>query len=131
MVPTAPPVSRRGTPYRGRSGQWAFLAHRISGFLVFFFLLLHVVDVGLVRSPRLYNEVHRVYGNVLLRAFEVGLLFALLYHSLNGIRIVLVDLFPGAVANERRLLAAVVALTAVAGVPGAWVIMQPALSGRL
>ena len=31
--------------YKGRSGQWAFVGHRISGFLVFMFLLLHIVDV--------------------------------------------------------------------------------------
>ena len=38
-----------------------------------------------------------------------------------------VDLFPGAVANERRLLTAVLALTVAIGVPAAWVIVRPAL----
>lgn len=124
-------MTHRSPVYRGRSGQWAFMAHRVTGFLVFFFLLLHIVDVSLVSSPRLYNEVHRVYGNVVLRAFEVGLLLALLYHSLNGLRIVLLDFFPGAVANERRLLTAVVVLTLAAGVPGAVVIMKPFVAGHL
>ena len=50
------------TVYRGRSGQWAFIGHRVSGFLVFFFLLVHIVDVSLANNPRLYNEVHAVYG---------------------------------------------------------------------
>src|SRR5919107_1231334 len=58
------------TIYRGKGGQWAFVAHRISGFLVFMFLLLHVVDVSLINvNPKLYNEVHNLYGNVLLRLF--------------------------------------------------------------
>ena len=118
------------TFYRGKSGQWAFLAHRVSGVLVFAFLLLHVVDVSLVRWPSLYDDVHRLYGNVLLRLFEVGLLFALLFHALNGLRIIAVDFFPGAVANERRLLAAAVGLTVAAGVPSAVVILWPFLSGR-
>ena len=122
---------RSSTTYRGKSGQWAFLGHRVSGFLVFLFLLLHVVDVSMVRWPSVYDEIHSLYGNVLLRLFEVGLLFALLFHTLNGLRIVAVDFFPGAVAKERRLLGAVVALTLAAGVPGGYVILKPFLDGRL
>ena len=119
-------------PYRGRSGQWAFVGHRISGVLVFMFLLLHIVDVSLINiDAELYDEVHELYGNVLLRVFEVGLLFALLFHSLNGIRIVMVDFFPGAVRQERRLLSAVVFLTLAAGIPGGYVILEPFLDGRL
>ncbi|MGI8777428.1 MAG: succinate dehydrogenase, cytochrome b556 subunit [Acidimicrobiales bacterium] len=117
-------------PYRGRSGQWAFVGHRVSGFLVFFFLLLHIVDVSLVRWPATYDDVHAVYGNVVLRLFEVGLLFALVFHSLNGLRIVAVDFFPRAVKNERRLLSAVVVMTLLLGVPGAWVIMLPFVRGH-
>jgi succinate dehydrogenase / fumarate reductase cytochrome b subunit len=128
---TAPPVTTRRRPYRGKSGQWAFVGHRVSGFLIFFFLLLHIVDVSLVRWPALYDDVHAVYGNAVLRVFEVGLLFALLFHALNGLRIVAVDFFPGAVANERRLLTAAVVLTLAMGVPGAWVIMKPFVEGWL
>ncbi len=120
---------RSSTTYRGKSGQWAFLGHRVSGFLVFLFLLLHVVDVSMVRWPSVYDEIHRLYGNVLLRLFEVGLLFALLFHTLNGLRIVAVDFFPGAVAKERRLLGGVVALTLAAGIPGGYVILKPFLDG--
>jgi succinate dehydrogenase / fumarate reductase cytochrome b subunit len=123
--------AKANTVYRGKSGQWAFIGHRVSGFLVFFFLLLHVVDVSLANNPRLYNEVHAVYGNVLLRAFEVGLLFALLFHSLNGLRVVIIDFFPNAVARERALLAGVVALTLAAGIPGAVVILWPFVHGRI
>src|SRR5919199_3976987 len=99
------------TRYRGKSGQWAFIAHRVSGILVFLFLLLHIVDVSLLRWPSVYDDVHAVYGNVVLRVFEVGLLLALVFHSLNGLRIVAVDFFPEAVRNQRRLFQAVAALT--------------------
>jgi succinate dehydrogenase / fumarate reductase cytochrome b subunit len=118
--------------YKGKSGQWAFVGHRVSGMLVFFFLLLHIVDVSLINAdPVLYDEVHDLYGNILLRLFEVGLLFALLFHSLNGIRIVLVDFFPGTVRNERRLFAVVMALTLLVGVPCGYVILEPFIDGRI
>ena len=123
------PVSPRSTVYRGKSGQWAFVLHRISGFLVFFFLLLHIVDVSLISNPELYDEVHEVYGNVLLRLFETGLLAALLYHSLNGLRIVMIDFFPGAIRNERALFAAVMFLTTALTVVGGYIIMKPWFEG--
>lgn len=123
-------MSRRPTGYRGTPGQWAFLTHRVTGVLVFLFLLLHVVDVSLVRWPDLYDDVHAVYGNIVLRVFEVGLLFALVFHALNGLRIIAVDFFPGAVRDERRLLGGVVALTLAACIPGAVVILWPFVEGR-
>lgn len=111
--------------YRGKSGQWAFIAHRITGFLVFMFLLLHVVDVSLVKHPKLYNEVHALYGRMLLRMFEVGLLGALVFHALNGWRIVMIDFFPGAIKREKTALSVVVFLTAIATIVGGYIIMRP------
>ena len=118
--------------YRGRSGQWAFVGHRISGFLVFMFLLLHIVDVSMINiDPELYDELHQLYGNVLLRLFEVGLLFALLFHAFNGVRIVTLDFFPGMVKSERRMYAVVVGLTFAAGIPGGYIILKPFIDGTL
>ena len=131
MSPPSGLTGTRGTVYRGRSGQWAFMAHRVTGFLVFFFLLLHIVDVSLVSRPELYDEVHALYGNVLLRLFEVGLLFALVFHSLNGLRVVMVDFFPGSIANEKAVLKAVVLLTLVLTAVGCFVITKPFVEGRI
>jgi succinate dehydrogenase / fumarate reductase, cytochrome b subunit len=122
--------SMTGMPYRGKSGQWAFISHRVTGFLVFMFLLLHVVDVSLVQDKHLYNEVHAVYGNVLLRLFEVGLLFALVFHALNGLRIVLIDFFPDAIRREKTFLGVVIFLTLAAGIPGGYVILRPFIEGH-
>ena len=131
-APEATKVGPTKVVYKGKSGQWAFVGHRVSGVLVFFFLLLHIVDVSLINADaELYDEVHELYGNVLLRVFEVGLLFALLFHSLNGIRIVLVDFFPGMVRNERRLFSVVLALTLLVGIPCGYVIMHPFIEGRI
>jgi succinate dehydrogenase cytochrome b subunit len=126
VVPEAPVRVGPTTPYRGKTGQWAFIFHRITGFGIFLFLLLHVVDVSLVQNKTLYNDVHRVYGNVFMRVFEVGLLFALLYHALNGLRIVLIDFFPEAVRKQELWFGIVLAIVLAAGIPGAVIIMKPA-----
>lgn len=127
----APGPYGKATVYRGRSGQWAFVLHRITGFLVFMFILLHIVDVSLinVHHGHTYDEVHQIYGNILMRLFEVGLLFALVFHALNGLRIVMVDFFPGAVKNQVRLFSAVLGLTAVLTVVGGVIIVKPFFTG--
>ncbi len=120
------------TRYRGKAGQWAFVGHRVSGFLVFLFLLLHIVDVSLANlDPRLYDEVHELYGNVLLRLFEVGLLFGLVYHSLNGLRIVMIDFFPDAIRNEKVMFSIVMGLTVIGTAAGGYIIMRPFIEGTL
>ncbi len=121
-------MQTRGTVYRGKSGMWAFTAHRVTGFLVFGFLLLHVVDVSLAGiSESLYNEVHELYGNVLLRCFEVGLLGALVFHAFNGLRIVFVDFFDAAARYQRQLSVVVVVVTVLATGVGGFVILKPFL----
>jgi succinate dehydrogenase / fumarate reductase cytochrome b subunit len=127
----APGVYAKSTVYNGKSGQWAFMLHRITGFLVFMFLLLHIVDVSLinVHHGQTYDEVHRLYGNVLLRIFEVGLLFGLVYHSLNGLRIVMIDFFPGAVKNQARLFSIVLGVTVLLTIVGGVIIVKPFFTG--
>ena len=125
-------MSPATTVYKGKTGQWAFVSHRVTGFLVFMFLMLHIVDVSLVNiDPELYNDVHALYGNVLLRLFECGLLLALLYHSFNGLRIIAVDFFPGAIKHEKQLTGAVVFFTLALGIPGSVVILWPWIEGNL
>lgn len=116
----------RGTIYKGKTGMWAFTAHRVTGFLVLLFLLLHVVDVTLAGiSEHLYDTVHAVYGNILLRLFEVGLLGALVFHALNGLRIIAVDFFDAAVARQKQLAWVVAGITAVVTLLGGIVIVLP------
>ena len=116
----------RGTIYKGKTGMWAFTAHRVTGFLVLMFLLLHVVDVTLAGvSEHLYDTVHAVYGNILMRLFEVGLLGALVFHALNGLRIIAVDFFDAAVERQKQLAWVVVAITVVVTVLGGIVIVLP------
>ncbi|MBV8162547.1 MAG: succinate dehydrogenase, cytochrome b556 subunit [Acidimicrobiia bacterium] len=125
-------MSDVSTPYRGKSGQLAFLLHRFTGFGVFMFLMLHIVDVSLVQNKHLYNEVHALYGNVFMRLFEVGLLFALVFHALNGLRIILIDFFPDAVHEnwQKNMFGIVVFLTLAAGIPGGYVILRPFIEGH-
>ncbi len=88
------------------------------------------VRVNTAGSNRVLDLLVRMQIKV-LRLFECGLLMGLLFHSLNGIRIVIVDFFPKAVRKEKMLTAWVVALTLLAGIPGSFVILKPWLDGNI
>jgi succinate dehydrogenase / fumarate reductase cytochrome b subunit len=130
-VSRAPGPYKQSSVYRGKSGQWAFILHRVTGLLVFMFLLLHIVDVSLINfhGGKTYDQVHQLYGNILLRLFEVGLLFGLVFHALNGLRIIMVDFFPGAVKNQKNLFGIVLGLTALLTAIGGVIIVKPWVTG--
>ena len=57
----------KGTLYRGRYGMWSWVAHRVTGIAIFFFLLVHVLDTAVVRiSPEAYNSVLSLYKNPIM-----------------------------------------------------------------
>lgn len=81
-----------GTLYRGNAGMWAWVLHRITGITIFFFLLVHILDTSLIRlSPDAYNAVIGSYKNPFMGLVEIGLVAAIIFHALNGIRIMLID----------------------------------------
>ena len=98
-----------GTIYRGREGMWSWVAHRISGVLIFLFLFAHVLDTALVRvSPEAYNEVMEAYKNPVVGVAEAGLVAAVIFHALNGLRIIAVDFWAKGPKYQRQLFWAVV-----------------------
>ncbi|OJX97868.1 MAG: succinate dehydrogenase, cytochrome b556 subunit [Micrococcales bacterium 73-15] len=71
---------------------WSWVLQRVTGMLLFLFLLVHVLDTALVRvSPEVYNEVIGTYKTPIMGIGELGLVAAILFHAFNGVRIILVD----------------------------------------
>jgi succinate dehydrogenase / fumarate reductase, cytochrome b subunit len=93
-----------GSVYRGHPGQWSWVLHRITGVGIILFLFAHVVDTAVVGwGPEAYNRVVSVYENPFVRILELGLVAMVLYHSFNGVKIMLIDFFPRLVAHIRLL----------------------------
>lgn len=69
-------------------GQWAWALHRATGIGIFFFLLVHVLDLALLPlAPNLYDATVASYANPFLMPMEVALVCAVIYHALNGTRL--------------------------------------------
>jgi succinate dehydrogenase / fumarate reductase, cytochrome b subunit len=97
---------------------WSWVAHRITGVMIFFFLFAHVIDTAMVRvSPDAYNRAVETYKNPIVGVMEVGLVAAVVFHALNGIRVVLVDFWSKGTRYQRQMSYGVVALWVVLMVP--------------
>ena len=116
-APRAKQAPRR-TLYRGDPGMWSWVLHRITGATIFFFLFVHVLDTALVRvSPEAYNEVVGTYKTPLVGLMEVGLVAAVLYHALNGIRVILIDFWQHGPRYQRVMLWGVAAVWLAVMIP--------------
>ena len=110
-----------GTLYRGREGMWSWVAHRITGVSVFLFLFVHVLDTALVRfDPKTYDAVIDTYKTPIVNLLEVGLVGMVLFHALNGIRIVLVDFWSKGPKFHRAMLWTIVVVWIAVMVPAVY-----------
>lgn len=104
--------------YRGAIGQWSWVLHRLSGLGVVFFLILHVVDTSWsVFYPEKYVEAIATYQSPLFTLGEFGLVAAVIYHAINGLRIVFLDYRPHLWQHQQRAAYIVLAVTAIILVP--------------
>ena len=118
-----------GTLYRGREGMWSWVAHRITGVSVFLFLFVHVLDTALVRvDVKTYDAVIDTYKTPLVNLLEVGLVGMVLFHALNGIRVVLVDFWSKGPKYHRAMLWAVVAVWVGTMLPAAYFMTKHTLT---
>jgi succinate dehydrogenase / fumarate reductase cytochrome b subunit len=93
-----------GTLYKGSPGQWSWIAHRITGVAVILFLFAHVIDTAVVGwGPVAYNRVVSVYENWVVRLLELGLVAAVLYHAINGMKIIVIDFWPSTTRYYKRM----------------------------
>lgn len=90
---------------------WSWVAHRVTGVLIFFFLFAHVLDTALVRvSPDSYNRIMDTYKTPLVNLMEVGLVAAVLYHALNGLRVMAIDFWEKGPRYQKQMTYAVLAV---------------------
>jgi succinate dehydrogenase / fumarate reductase cytochrome b subunit len=111
---------------RAEVNRWAFYLHRVSGVAITGFLALHIIDVSLYSfSHHLYDNVHALYANPVLRLCECGLIFAVLFHTINGLRLLAVDLGDVGIMTSTKILGGVVVSTVVLGLVATWFVLRP------
>jgi succinate dehydrogenase / fumarate reductase cytochrome b subunit len=81
--------------YRGKEGQLSFWLHRLSGLGTLLFLTIHILDTATVYFfPSLYGHAIALYRSTPFMLGEIALVFLVIFHGTNGLRIALFDFFP-------------------------------------
>ncbi|GHH07481.1 succinate dehydrogenase, cytochrome b556 subunit [Streptomyces rubradiris] len=92
------------------------MAHRVTGVLIFFFLFVHVLDTALVRvSPEAYDKVVATYKTPIVALLEYGLVAAILFHALNGLRVIAVDFWSKGPRYQKQMFWTVM---------GVWIVLM-------
>jgi len=117
---------RAGGPpiYAGDLGQYAWVLHRSTGIGVLFFLLVHIIDIMLIGLGRdVYDESVRFYANPFLVPMEVALVGAVIYHALNGLRVILIDFWPMGAQRQKQLFWTALIGSVLLTIPSAVIIL--------
>lgn len=110
---------------------WSWVLHRITGVATFFFLFVHVLDTALVRvNPETYDSVIETNKNPVVGLMELGLVAMVLYHALNGLRVMLVDFWSKGPQYQRVMLWTVLAIWFVVMIPAAGRIFYNMFAGH-
>ena len=118
------------TIYRGGIGQWSWILHRVTGVAVLLFLFAHILDTALIiLGPELYNRVIGVYRIPLFGLAEIGLFAAVLYHALNGVRIIVIDFWPATTRWHKQIFGIVGVLFVGIFLPVAGIMLGHILRG--
>ncbi len=116
--------------YRGREGQWAFILHRLSGVALALYLLLHVFDISLVMyGPRAFNTFLAFYHQWPFRIGLILIIAGVVYHALNGLRIIIMDFTEWGVKIQRPLWYGVMITTTLIGIPVLWKLLPEIFGG--
>ena len=119
----------QGITYRGREGHYAWLLHRLGGLGIMAFLLLHILDIFLVGFvPEVFGKFLILYTWPPFKIAELGLIFGVVYHAFNGVRIILVDFWPNRFSNlrmQRNMFRIVLILTLIVFIPAAIATVGP------
>jgi succinate dehydrogenase / fumarate reductase, cytochrome b subunit len=112
--------------YKGQSGMWSWLLHRITGLGILLFLLVHIVDISLLNfGPNVYNEGIAFFGTGIIRVISLALIAAVFYHAFNGVRIILIDFWPRAARYQGLMFGIVMVITIISFVGLGWFIIAP------
>ncbi len=111
--------------YSGGPGQYAWALHRATGIGVLFFLLVHVIDISLIGlGSAVYDASVEFYAKPFILPMEVLLVGAVVYHTLNGVRVMTIDFTSAGYRKEKLSFAIVLILSILVTLPSAWIIFR-------
>jgi succinate dehydrogenase / fumarate reductase cytochrome b subunit len=103
------------------AGMWAWVFHKLTGWILVGYLFTHIAvlstavgaDPGAVPGDAYTTTLQGLEELLIVRFLEVGLLAVAVFHIMNGIRLLFVDLGIGLGSQDRSFYASLVVTGAI------------------
>jgi succinate dehydrogenase / fumarate reductase cytochrome b subunit len=94
-------VGLQGFTYRGGGPMLSWMLHRVTGVAIALFVGTHVIASFFMQQfgSDWATIINTVYESIY---FQVVVIFIVLYHALNGLRIIILDIWPKLLEYQRE-----------------------------
>lgn len=103
------------------AGMWAWLLHKFTGWILIGYLFTHIAVLSTAtQDGTVYTDTLSGLEELLIvRFLEIGLLAVAVFHILNGLRLLMVDLGIGLESQDKSFYASLVltAFITIASIP--------------
>lgn len=92
-----------GLRYQGKGPMLTYILHRVTGLSIVLFVALHILAAFLTNyyGSAAGTFINKVYENWI---FQIYIIFCGLFHAINGLRIVILDLWPKLIEYQREAI---------------------------
>jgi len=101
------------------------MMHRVGGLGILLFLFLHVFDIYLMNlGKETFSKFLFLYSGPPFKVMEVFLIFGVIYHAINGLRVIIVDFWPSSTKYQRLMYRIALVVVLLIFVPAAIVTLS-------
>src|SRR4030067_3564241 len=116
-------------PTNMKTGMWAWVGHRLTGVLLVVYVFLHLSFLSQASVDHLsFDALMGKRAEPLFVFFDFLLVCAVIYHAMNGLRVVLFDLGIG-IRNQKLVFWIMMAISAVMVAVGFWAVSVLIIGG--
>jgi succinate dehydrogenase cytochrome b subunit len=110
------------------TGMWAWLLFRISGVILVFYLGAHIIVTSMGRFDK-FDGLMEFFDKPVMVILDLALVVAILYHALNGVRIILMDFGIG-IHRHKIMFWTAMAIVVICFAVFAWVAFTYIATGK-
>ncbi len=107
-------------PTNMKTGMWAWIGHRLTGVVLVFYIFLHlsfITTASIGDGPKNFDALMAITSQPLLVAVDFLLVFVVIYHAMNGLRVVAFDMGLG-IKRQKAVFWGAMIITGVVTVIG-------------
>jgi succinate dehydrogenase / fumarate reductase cytochrome b subunit len=110
------------------TGMWAWLLFRISGLILVFYLGAHIIVTSMGQFDK-FDGLMEFFDKPVMVLLDLALVVAILYHALNGVRIILMDFGVG-IHRHKIMFWSCMAVVVICFAIFAWVAFTYIITGE-